>query len=281
MQPEFITKAVQNHHRIRPMPKSHYSSIEDIDLEIEPYRVQLLNHPVYQRVHDIFDLRVFMRHHVFAVWDFMSLLKSLQRQLGCFRIPWVPSGNSDAVRLVNEIAVAEESDEDVCGTRMSHFELYRAGMIECGASTEQIDHFIDSLLAKRPLDEAIADASLPPSVSEFVLLTFQIIERESLVQTAAAFVFGREDLIPEMFKKIVANLSKSNEGRVDRVLYYLERHIEIDEGEHGPAARRLVADLCGSDHALWCEARDVAIAVLKARNLLWDGIGAALEHSTA
>ena len=262
------------------MSKSHYRSIADIDVEIEPYRVQLLRHPVYQRVHNLSDLRVFMQHHVFAVWDFMSLLKSLQRQLGCFRIPWVPAGNSDAVRLVNEIAVAEECDEDECGARMSHFELYREGMIECGAETEQIDRLIHALRSNRPLEECIADASLPPSVSEFILLTFQIIERESLVQTAAAFVFGREDLIPEMFKKIVANLSKSNEGRVDRFLYYLERHIEVDEGEHGPAARRLVAGLCGSDPALWCQVRDVAIAVLKARSLLWDGIGATLEHST-
>ncbi len=263
------------------MSRSNCSTIEQLDIETEPYRVQLLNHPVYEMVRELADLQIFMQHHVFAVWDFMSLLKTLQRQLGCFQIPWIPTGNSEAVRLVNEIAVAEECDQDGRGGKLSHFELYREGMIECGASTDPIDLLTQWCRENRPIKECIAAASLPPGVSEFISLTFQIIEQGSIVQTAAAFVVGREDLIPEMFKRIVAGLPKNNVGRVDRFLYYLERHIEIDEGEHGPAGRKLLSDLCGSNESLWGEARNAAIAVLNARNTLWDGIYSAIGNSAA
>ena len=52
-------------------------------------RAALLDHPIYTHVASVADLRRFMEDHVFAVWDFMSLLKRLQQEsVGCY----VPGG---------------------------------------------------------------------------------------------------------------------------------------------------------------------------------------------
>jgi hypothetical protein len=71
---------------------------------------RLLSHHLYQHICDERSLRLFMRAHVFAVWDFQSLIKALQRMLTCVEIPWLPSGDPLARRLINEIVLDEESD---------------------------------------------------------------------------------------------------------------------------------------------------------------------------
>ena len=64
-------------------------------------RAQLLDHPVYAEVASIVDLRRFMEDHVFAVWDFMSLLKRLQQDLTCTKVPLFPANNARAARLID------------------------------------------------------------------------------------------------------------------------------------------------------------------------------------
>ena len=66
------------------------SRLHQLDQQLAPLRGQLLNHPIYGLLSELGNLRQFMEVHVFAVWDFMSMLKSLKRELGGCSVPWVP-----------------------------------------------------------------------------------------------------------------------------------------------------------------------------------------------
>jgi hypothetical protein len=87
---------------------------------------------------------------------------------------------------------------------------------------------------------------------------------------AAAFAFGREELIPDMFAQVFA-VNKHN-GGLETFVAYLERHIEVDGEAHTPMAMQMLADLCGRDEVKWQECTETATAALAARSRLWDGI---------
>ncbi len=243
---------------------------------IAAVRSALVEHPVYRQIDSLPALRVFMQHHVFAVWDFMSLLKALQRRLTCVDVPWLPVRDQLGCRLVNEIVLGEESDEDGQGGYASHFELYLGAMRQCGAGTQSIDGFSASLRAGRGVPEAMAGCEAPPAVRAFVARTFEVLAQNDLAVLAAVFTFGREDLLPELFERIVRELNDLNGGELGEFVYYLERHIQLDSDEHGPMAQQLVAGLCGTDAARWEAAANAALATLEARRALWDGISAAI-----
>lgn len=246
-----------------------------LEERLQPLYAQLANHPLYRSFRTMQDLSFFMQAHVFAVWDFMSLLKALQRGLTCVDVPWIPSALQTSRRLVNEIVLGEESDM-YQGQSLSHFELYRMAMQECGAQTQPIDRFLASLRKGHVLKEALSTCGAPAEAVRFVQTTFSFLAEEKLHVVAAAFTFGREDLIPEMFKGFVRDLNRSMGASLDTFLWYLERHIEVDGEEHGPMALRMIAELCGEDEKKWQEAEDAAVTAIQARIALWDGIAARL-----
>lgn len=246
--------------------------IESARSAIEQARKEVTAHPIYQRMSTREHLATFMAHHVFAVWDFMSLLKSLQRDLTCVDVPWVPRGSEVSRRLINDIVLVEESDE-LNGGFTSHFELYRAGMDEAGAATARIDTFIELIGEGHDVPSALRVAQVPAPAAEFVRTTFGIIADRPLHCRAAAFAFSREDLIPDMFDQVIR---KEGTDRFPLFRDYLARHIEVDGEEHTPMAMQMVADLCGADDRRWQEAVETATLALEARTRLWDGITAAM-----
>ncbi len=243
------------------------SELERLEARLGPLRARLAEHPLYDRIRTLADLRVFLESHVFAVWDFMSLLKALQRALTCVEVPWVPTASAVSRRFLNEIVLGEESDE-YQARAVSHFEIYLEAMERVGASTEAIRAVVERAARKGELDLS----GVPMAAREFVESTFQVIREGSLAGQAAAFTFGREDVIPDMFRSLVRDLNREMGGDLAQFVWYLERHIEVDGDEHGPLSLRMVADVCGNDAALWDEAGRAAEAAMKARLRLWDGI---------
>jgi hypothetical protein len=243
-------------------------AIEKLKASVEPARQKVVSHPLYGEMKTKDAVVTFMEHHVFAVWDFMSLLKSLQRSLTCVEVPWVPTGGTVSRRLINDITLVEESDE-LDGGFISHFELYLDGMRQAGADTTRVDAFIDLLRAGKPVLQSLGEAGVPNTAAEFVAVTWNFISGAPVHCQAAAFAFGREDLIPEMFDQVAA----LNAGSGDLSLFvdYLRRHIQVDSEEHTPMAMQMLVDLCDND-AKWAECEETVSRAFAARLKLWDGI---------
>jgi len=246
-----------------------HPGIQRLEEAITETRDRVVGHPLYAALDNHDAIVAFMEHHVFAVWDFMSLLKSLQIKLTSVTVPWLPTTHRASRHLINDIVTVEESDELGEGY-ISHFELYVDGMKEAGADTTAIDTLIALLRDGRPVADALGEAGVPGPSQDFSRATFAFIESRPVHCQAAAFAFGREDLIPDMFTQVVAVNERGN--KLNHFVDYLERHIEVDGEKHTPMAMQMLADLCGDDDAKWRECAETVNAALAARVALWDGI---------
>ena len=254
-------------------------NIDTINKSIQPQKDLLLQHSLYNKVRTIDDLRQFLQGHVYAVWDFMSLLKALQSKLTCTTTPWLPIGNSEVRYLINEIVLAEETDISLDGKRQSHYEMYVDAMKACGASITEIEEFLADVISTQNIYVSIKQSSLHESIKDFLNFTFRIIDQGKPHEIAAAFTFGREDLIPDMFTEILKNFQNNfPETNLDKLLYYFERHIELDGDEHGPMAMQMITDLCGNDADKWKEVEEASKQALEKRIGLWNAIEENILH---
>jgi len=240
---------------------------------IDIKKQELQSHPLLtmNTIQSIEDLRTFMEYHVFAVWDFMSLAKSIQHDVCPSGKLWLPSKHTrnENARLMNNIIMCEESDTDLGGGSISHFDLYLQAMKEIGANTDPILGFLESV--ERYGIEYALNLKFPPKCCiDFVETTFEFINDLPHV-TAAAFTYGRETIIPQMFKSILNQLNISHTD-APKFHYYLERHIEVDEEDHGPAALKLVESLCDNDPLQFIEAEHAAIKAIEARIKFWNSV---------
>lgn len=245
---------------------------------ITPLRQQLQAHPVYCALNNVADLRVFMGHHVFSVWDFMSLIKYLQGKLAPATYPWSPGADPVSIRFINELVLEEESDQNAPGQDgpefLSHFELYQKAMTEVGADIAPIAAFVKTA-ATHGIDAALAATMAPEPSARFTAQTFSFIAQDKPHVVAAALAYGRENIIPSMFRSFLADIQITvNDAPIFH--YYLNRHIHLDEDFHGPLSERMVDVLCQGDAAKVREAEDAAIAAIKARIAFWDEVHLAL-----
>ncbi|HEU4496639.1 MAG TPA: DUF3050 domain-containing protein [Flavobacterium sp.] len=248
-------------------------TIEYVNDYIRPQKDILLNHSLYSKVQHLDDLHRFLECHVYAVWDFMSLLKALQSRLTSTTTPWMPVGNPETRYLINEIVLAEETDLALDGKRSSHYEMYVDAMKDCGASVIEIEAFLANVAATQNIFVSIKRSSLHPKIKEFLDFTFRIIDEGKPHEIAAAFTFGREDLIPSMFTEILKNFQANfPDADLRKLIYYFERHIELDAGEHGPMAMEMIENLCNRDSQKWEEVKDVSFRALEKRIGLWEAI---------
>lgn len=233
-----------------------------IEQKLSPLKQALSHHKAYSLLNSTDHIRTFMEYHVYAVWDFMTLLKALQRRLTCVDIPWRESSYpTDVVRFINEIVIGEESDLDQNGNPISHYSLYLAAMKEVGADVSKVEQFVTTL-----------DTSIIPSgAREFVEYNLKLAEEGSDEEVAAAFLYGREKLIPEMFTGIKEALLREN-ADCPTLIYYLERHIELDGDEHGPLAEKCLQAICGNDNDKWQRALAVGEKCLQMRDALWNQV---------
>lgn len=248
-------------------------NIETIHDSIQPQKEQLLQHSLYNKIQSIDDLHSFTENHVFAVWDFMSLLKALQAKLTCTTTPWFATKNPETRYLINEIVLAEETDLTIDGRRQSHYEMYLEAMEDFGADTTGINKFLLEVNSLHNIFVAIKQSALHPDVKAFLDFTFRVIEQGRPHEIAAAFTFGREDLIPSMFTEILKNFQKNlPDTDLSKLIYYFERHIELDADEHGPMAMKMISDLCEDDAQKWKEVEEISILALEKRIGLWNAI---------
>ncbi|QNL52566.1 DUF3050 domain-containing protein [Olivibacter sp. SDN3] len=241
-----------------------------LELAIRPYKEQIVNHPLYKAIKSIDDLNIFMEYHIYAVWDFMSLLKALQRNLTCVDLPWFPTGDADTRYLINEIVTGEESDIDHKGRRKSHYELYLEAMEQSGADRKGMLALAQQLKAGKNLEEALEDKQIPNAANLFIKHTFDTIRSSKTHVQSAVFTFSREDLIPDMFIAIINDLNAQFPKSISIFKYYLERHIEVDGDHHSNLALEMTSKLCGDSDAKWDEAITGVKEALSVRIRLWD-----------
>ncbi len=237
---------------------------------------RLDSHPIYGALQSLDDLRVFMQHHVYSVWDFMSLIKYLQHAVAPARWPWTPGQDASVARFINELVLEEETDQAMPGSEgfASHFELYLGAMREIGADATQMQRFIDTL-KQQGLEPALASAGVPVPALTFTRTTFGFIDSGRPHAVAAALALGREHVIPAMFRAFLARMAVT-EQQAPTFYYYLNRHIHLDEDFHAPLSLRLLDALCGNDAAKRAEAQAAAVQAVEARIVFWDGVLAAL-----
>jgi Protein of unknown function (DUF3050) len=250
---------------------------------IESLRVRLEAHPIYAAVTTLDDLRVFMQHHVYSVWDFMSLIKYLQNEIAPARWPWTPSGDASVQRFINELVLEEETDIALPGREghTSHFMLYLEAMREIGADADTPVRFVQKV-AEQGITAALGAGPAPAPSAAFIRTTFDFLASGKPHAVAAALALGREHVIPSMFRAFLSRMAVT-EAQAPSFYYYLNRHVHLDEDFHAPLSLRLLAALCGDDAEKWREAEAAAETAVNARLLFWDGVLQALpsQHAQA
>lgn len=259
------------------MKEFNLNSIKELQMELN-------NHNVYKTIKDHESLRIFMEHHIFSVWDFMSLVKYLQHSIAPAKIPWGIHASRNVRRFINSIVLEEESDiglpdKDGKTTYASHFEMYCEAMNEIKANPNRAIEFSNAV-QKYGFQPSIELMFIPEASKVFVKKTMEFIRTDKPHIVAAAFALGREKIIPDMFRKLLSEMDVQKE-EAPAFYYYLDRHIHLDEDFHAPLSLQMLNELCDGEAKKIAEAEDAAKAAISARIKFWDGVELAIQERIA
>ncbi len=252
-----------------------------VNAQLAPLIQKIKNHTIYAAIDSLESLRIWMEHHVFAVWDFVCLLKELHHRFVTTRAPWFPPKDPYSAHLISRILIEEENDRTVDGqAHCSHFELYVQAMQALQADTQPMHYFLHRLKQGDILIAAMESVGLSVAIQQFVLTTFSFFDQESHI-LAAAFVYGREAITTAMFTPLVQQLQRSippyQQALIQPLLYYLHRHIELDHHEHFPQALKILHHLAGDDEKKWHEIAIHARLALQARLDFLDHVQSSIQ----
>jgi hypothetical protein len=237
--------------------------------EIDKAQWRLRQHPLTTRqcINCVEDLELFMVNHVYAVWDFMCLVKQLQHILAPSGSPWNPKHSASARRWTNEIILGEESDISPDGGHASHFESYLSAMEQIGMDTEWMKQW-PSYVQSVGWEKAMEHENVPFPAKVFMTTTKEFVDSNKPWVICAALALGREDLLPQQFKAVLEQLERAD---VPSYIFnwYLDRHVVIDGEEHGPAARKLLEELCEGDPVKEKESTEAALKAIEVREKFW------------
>jgi hypothetical protein len=251
--------------------------IQSLEDQLAPLQQQIAAHPLINALTTRAALDCFMTHHVFAVWDFVCLLKTLYARIGCVSVPWFPPQDADSVHFLSSILLDEESDQlPHHPERCAHFDLYRHAMQQCGANTQPIVQFLYRLQQGHTLAQALQASEIPLAARRFVESTWAFFT-EPTPAIAAAFVFGREAMVPQLFTPLLAQMERHAIPRCGLFKDYLTRHIAIDSAAHYPQALKMLEHLCRDSAEDWRMVQKAAEQALTERLRFLSGIHDALQ----
>lgn len=247
-------------------------AIKNLNSEVVNFKTTLQKHAVFNRIQSLSGLRIFTTYHIILVWDYMSLLKSLQTQLTCIQTPWKPVQSPYIRFLINSLVLKEESDIAADGNYASHYEMYRHAMQEMGADVSLMDNLMENIECEIPVFSAIEKSSIPGPLKDFLEYTFYVIQKAPIHEQAAVLCYGREGFGHHLLLKLLEPMQEKYAGQLNSFIYYLRRKNEINEKYHTQLSGILLQELCGDDTLKWQQATLAANQSLRNRLRLFDFI---------
>jgi hypothetical protein len=237
--------------------------------EIENETLTLINHPLYNSIKTEEDVRIYMFNQVWCVWDFMTLVKSIQLNIVPSNILWMPPKYPELGAYIYEVLLTEETDKGYNSeTNSSHFQTYLKAMYESKVDTSSVAAFIKLLENGFDFGTATEKCGIHDEAKEFISTTFEFAKSELHISTAV-FCLSREGVIPDIFMNLLANVSLSNNFKIFN--WYLNRHIYLDSQSHGPLSIKLFKTIVDTPKKQ-DEALHASLKALKARNKFFDYI---------
>ncbi len=236
---------------------------------------KITTHPLFAHKLEPKQVCKFMESHIFAVWGFMSILKSLQKKIAPNYLPWIPNENTKngLINFVNEIVLCEESDYIEGIGFVSHFEIYLMAMEQMGAKSDHLHKLITRIIDNGYDEKYLDDADTSDEVKNFLKYDLEVSFNGTLPEIIGVFTLGREKVIPNMFSYILTAIE--DRSSTNHLITYLQRHIDIDGDRHGPLSMKLLDVYC--DNAQLSLAYTSAIKSLELRLSVWDRVYAEIK----